>query len=60
MNQKSKKHIHQQRKGVVLVKEKKKYEYPELEIIKLQASDVIATSWLSNDDDAVSDPNGWT
>ena len=37
-----------------------KYEYPELEIIKLHVSDVIATSWLSNDSDSVSDPDGWT
>jgi len=44
---------------VVLVKEKKKYEYPELEIIKLQSSDVISTSSLSNDDEPTHDPDGW-
>ncbi len=41
------------------MKEKKKYEYPELEIIKLQSQDVIATSNLSNDDELTHDPDGW-
>lgn len=39
---------------------KKKYEYPELEIIKLQSQDVISTSSLSNDTDSNFDSDGWT
>ena len=42
-----------------MVREKKKYEYPELEIIRLQSHDVIVTSSLSNDDELTYDPDGW-